>query len=331
MKLRTDTIRRQVETAMVVEGLSKTYGSGKSTVRAVEDISFGIETGSVVGLLGPNGAGKTTLIKCILGLLVPTAGTVRVHDIDVYTDANQAYRHVGAMFEGGQNVYWWLTPRENVRFFASLQGIDPHERHEEHEELLESLGLITQADEPVDNLSQGTKQMTALACTLARETPVVILDEPTRGLDVESSYCLRQCIRQLAEEEGRTVLLSSHDMDVVQEVCDRLIVMSEGGIAVDNTVDELTKVFRTQAYRVTIRGGLSRAVREGLKRSHGVERWEDTPDGVRFEVTIEGSQSFYNLIDRLQAADAEIASVSTIEPGLEDVFLQLTDREGVPA
>lgn len=329
MKLQSDTIRREMETAMAVGGLSKTYGSGSDVVRAVDDVSFEIEAGSVVGLLGPNGAGKTTLIKSILGLLGPTAGTVYIHGIDVHADATRAYRYVSAMLEGARNVYWRLTPRENVRFFASLQGIDPRERREAHTELLESLGLTT--DEPVHDLSRGMKQKTALACTLARETPVVILDEPTKDLDVEASYSLRQRVRRLAKEEGRTVVLSSHDMDIIREVCDRIIVMSDGYIAADNTVDELVTVLRTQAYRVRLRGTFSSTTRVRLEQSHGIERWDETADGVRFEVTINGSQEFYDLIDSLQAADATIASVSAVEPGLEDLFLRLTDREGVPA
>lgn len=328
MKLRRDTIRREMETAMAVGELSKTYGSGAGTVRAVDDVSFEIEAGSVVGLLGPNGAGKTTLIKSILGLLGPTAGTVYIHGVNVHADATRAYRHVSAMLEGARNVYWRLTPRENVRFFASLQGIDPRERREEHTALLESIGIAT--DEPVHDLSRGMKRKTALACTLARETPVVILDEPTQDLDVEASYSLRQRVRRLAEEEGRTVVLSSHDMDIVQEVCDRVIVMSDGRIVADNAVDELVTALRTQAYRVVLRGGLSSATRTRLERSHGVERWDETADGVRFEVTIDGSQEFYSLIDDLQSADAEIAAVSAVEPDLEDLFLRLTDW-GVPA
>lgn len=328
MKLRSDTIRREMETAMAVGGLSKTYGSGTDAVCAVDDVSFEIEAGSVVGLLGPNGAGKTTLIKSILGLLGPTAGTVYIHGVDVHADATQAYRYVSAMLEGARNVYWRLTPRENVRFFASLQGIDPRERREEHTELLESIGIAT--DEPVHDLSRGMKQKTALACTLARETPVVILDEPTQDLDVEASYSLRQRIRRLAKEEGRTVVLSSHNMDTIQEVCDRIIVMSEGHIVADNAVDELVTALRTQAYRVMLRGDLSSTTRAKLERLHGVERWDETADGVRFEVTVDGSQDFYALIDDLQSVDAEIAAVSAVEPDLEDLFLQLTDR-GVPA
>lgn len=328
MKLQIEPHRRQTEIALSVDGLTKTYGTGSDAVRAVEDVSFEIESGSVVGLVGPNGAGKTTLIKCMLGLIVPSEGTVSINGVDIHAARPQAYEHVSALLDGQRNIYWRLTPRENLRFFCSLQGIDPRERRSEHAALLESFGLTAHADDPVSRLSRGDKQKTHLACTLSRETPVVVLDEPTLGLDVEASYSLRQRIRRLAAGD-RTIVLSSHDMDVIQEVCDRLVLLYDGKIVVNDAIEELERTFRTQAYRVTIRGGLSGQVRVGLERSHEIERWDETPDGVRFEVTIEESNALYSLIDRLREADAEIATVSAVDPGLEDVFLRLSDREKV--
>ncbi len=233
--------RQETPAALAVDHLVKRYDG----VRAVDAVTFDIAPGSVVGLLGPNGAGKTTLIKCALGLLVPDAGTVRINGVDAQD--RSAYRQVGAMLEGARNLYWRLTVRENVRFFASLQAIDPRGRREEHARLLDSLGLGTYADTPVKDLSRGTKQKAALACTLARETPVVFLDEPTLGLDVEASYGLRQRLRSLAEEEGRTVLISSHDMDVVEEVCDRLVVLNEGRVVADGSVGDQTGAKRSRA------------------------------------------------------------------------------------
>ena len=224
--------------AVAVRDLRKTYG-GDDGVVAVDGVSITVERGEVVGLLGPNGAGKTTTLKAALGLLMPTAGSCEVLGIDVHEDTARAYRHVGAMLEGARNVYWRLTPRENLGFFASLQGVDPRERRAEHEALLDSLGLLDRADDPVNDFSRGMKGKVALACTLARETPVVFLDEPTLGLDVEATRDLRRRIRRLADEEGRTVLLSSHDMDTVQAVCDRAVVMNEGRVVADDSVEEL--------------------------------------------------------------------------------------------
>ncbi|WP_254543683.1 ABC transporter ATP-binding protein [Halomarina pelagica] len=310
--------------AVVIEGLTKTYGD----VRAVDDVTLSVEPGEVVGLLGPNGAGKTTLVKCALGLLVPTAGSVRVGDVDVLADPARAYRHVSAMLEGARNVYWRLTVRENVRFFAGLQGIDPRTRREEHAALLESLDLAERADAPVMDLSRGMRQRTALACTLARETPVVFLDEPTLGLDVGASYSLRQRIRRLADEEGRAIVLSSHDMDVVQEVCDRVVVLSEGRVAAAGSVRELVGLFDARAYRVTVSGSLHGATRDRLERDHGVERWFHTPEGLRFEVTLADSGALYALVEDLRESNVALVSVAAIEPDLEDAFLQLTDRGG---
>ncbi|MFC7155218.1 ABC transporter ATP-binding protein [Halomarina halobia] len=314
--------RGGAQAAVVIEGLTKTYGD----VRAVDDVTLNVDPGEVVGLLGPNGAGKTTLIKCALGLLVPTAGSVRVGDVDVLADPAPAYRHASAMLEGARNVYWRLTVRENVRFFAGLQGIDPRTRREEHAALLDSLGLGERADDAVTDLSRGMKQKTALACTLARETPVVFLDEPTLGLDVGASYDLRQRIRRLADEEGRAIVLSSHDMDVVQEVCDRAVVLNEGRVAADGSVEELVGLFDARAYRVTVAGALPRDVRDRLERDHGVERWFHAAEGLRFEVTLADSTALYALVEDLRETDVDLVSMTAVEPDLEDAFLQLTDR-----
>lgn len=305
--------------ALSVQGLTKRYGD----VAAIDDVSFSVEPGSVVGLLGPNGAGKTTLLKTALGLVAPSAGTVEVNGVDVARAPARAYREVGAMLEGARNVYWRLTPRENLAFFAGLQGIDARDRREAHAALLASLDLADRATTPVKDLSRGQKGRVALACALARETPVVFLDEPTLGLDVEASYALRTRIRELVEGD-RTVVISSHDMDVVQEVCDRVVVLSDGRVVADQPVDDLLGEFRARAYRVTLASDLPADVRRRLAFAHGIERWQSVPQGVRFEITVEDSESFYDLVGDLREADAEVVSLSAVEPTLEDVFLHLT-------
>lgn len=136
------TNRRTRETpALRVADLEKTYGEGEDTVHAVDGVSFTVDRGEVVGLLGPNGAGKTTTIKSVLGLVVPTGGTVEVADVNAIERPRAAYRHVGATLEGARNVYWKLTVRENLRFFAALAGVLPAACRERHEELLERFGL----------------------------------------------------------------------------------------------------------------------------------------------------------------------------------------------
>jgi ABC-2 type transport system ATP-binding protein len=218
------------------------------------------------------------------------------------------------------------TPRENLRFFASLQGLDPRteDRRAYHEHLLETLDLADRADDSLNDFSRGMKQKVALACTLARETPVVFLDEPTLGLDVEATRNLRDRVRALADEEGRTVVLSSHDMDVVQAVCDRVVIMNEGRVVADDDVDSLVGLFRTREYAVTVDGTASE-VRAALDGAFDPSGLRETVERTSFEVTVPDGR-FYDLTDALRAAGLEVLSLSTVEPDLEEAFLRLTDR-----
>jgi ABC-2 type transport system ATP-binding protein len=243
------------EPALSVRNLTKTFGDSDDAVRAVDDVSLDIAPGTVVGVLGPNGAGKTTLIKSILGLVVADEGDVQVAGTDVYADPRPAYARVGAMLEGARNVYWRLTVRENLEYFAAIGGESPAGLRDRHDTLLDQLSLAGKADTPVNDLSRGQKQKVSLACALTRDVEVAFLDEPTLGLDVESSVDLRREIRRLADQEDVTIVLSSHDMDVVQEVCDRVVIMNDGEVIADDAVESLIDVFRTFAYRIVVGRG----------------------------------------------------------------------------
>jgi len=343
--------------ALSVRNLTKTFGDGESAVRAVDDVSLDVSTGTVVGVLGPNGAGKTTLIKSILGLIIADSGDVEVAGVDVYDDPRSAYGRVGAMLEGARNVYWKLTVRENLEFFAAVGGESPGALRERHDALLEQLSLTGKADTPVNELSRGQKQKASLACALARNVEVAFLDEPTLGLDVESSVDLRAEIRRLADQEDMTIVLSSHDMDVVQAVCDRVVIVSDGEIVADDSVADLVDVFRTFAYRIVVGpdaepgggGGNAAAVlddgttgatddgttvamdddaRDRLRESYGVEEFESRGDRTAFEVALGDPGRFYDLMDDLRAAGCTVHEVESVDPDLEEVFLELTGREG---
>lgn len=307
-----------------VDQLEKVYGTGESAVHAVEDVSFDVEPGTVVGLLGPNGAGKTTTIKAMLGLVVPSAGSVRLNGVDPHTNPQRAYEEVGAMLEGARNVYWRLTVGENLEFFDSLAGHARGTRHTRHEELLEQFGLT--ADTTVNDLSRGMKQKVSVACTLVRETPIVFLDEPTLGLDVESSIELQKELTQLAEHGSRTVVLSSHDMDVVEAVCDRVIIMNEGQIVADDAPSDLLRLFETQAYRMTVAGELSSTAKRRLEREYGADGFEQTGGRESFSVSFADNMRLYALLETL-SGEQPLVSVAPVEPDFEDVFLELTTEE----
>ena len=324
--------RDRDEPALAVEGLSKTFGSGDGAVTAVDDVSFTVDAGEVIGLLGPNGAGKTTAIKSILGLVLPDEGDVRIHGIDVYDRPRAAYDHVDAMLEGARNDYWRLTVRENLRYFAAIRGRDPDALADRHDELLERLDLADRADTPVRELSRGMKQKVSLASVLAGDVSVAFLDEPTLGLDVESSLTLRRELVRLADERGLTLVVSSHDMDVIEAVCDRVIIVSEGRVVADDTVENLLAAFETQGYRLTVRGA-DEGICADLRERFDVGDVERLGDRTRFEVAAD-SETFYRLTDAMEAHGLELVEVETVQPDLEEAFVELTggggdgDRDG---
>lgn len=313
-----------VDTTLRVRNLQKTFGDGNDAVTAVDSISFDVERGSVVGLLGPNGAGKTTTIKSMLGLVVPTEGTVEIAGVDVHESPKAAYRRIGSMLEGARNVYWRLTVKENLEFFAALAGDRPSAQRERHAELLEQFDLTEKADTTVKELSRGMKQKVSLACTLARNVDVAFLDEPTLGLDVESSLELRSELRDLAEEVNMTVLLSSHDMDVIEDLCDRVIIMNDGRIVADDTVENLLDLFQTQTYEVRVEGEIPTRARRRFERTFDADGFERRSDVEQFVVAVTGEE-YYDLNDALRDAGLRVASVNAVEPDLEDVFLEITD------
>jgi ABC-2 type transport system ATP-binding protein len=317
------------EPAVSVVGVTKRFGSGDEAVTAVDDVSFTIEPGSVVGLLGPNGAGKTTLIKSILGMVVPDEGEVHVHGIDVRRHPRRAYGHVDAMLEGARNDYWRLTVRENLRYFATIGGVDPDSAEPYHDRLLDRLDLLDKADTPVRKLSRGMKQKVSLASALAGNASVLFLDEPTLGLDVESSRTLQRELRRLAEEEGLTVVLSSHDMDVIETVCDRVIILSGGRIVADDSVEALLSGGSTHGLAITSRDFDTDllAALEGEFTITDAELFDDDPGG-RIAVTAD-SEGVYDLFDRLRSAGVRLDRLRSVEVDLEDVFVDLTGIEAV--
>ncbi|SHG41457.1 ABC transporter ATP-binding protein [Halobaculum gomorrense] len=308
--------------ALSVEELSKRFGSGGDAVRAVDDVSFSVERGSVVGLLGPNGAGKTTLIKSVLGTVIPDEGTVRVLGRDAADGRRATYANVDAMLEGARNDYWRLTVRENLRYFATVGGVAPDSVADRHDRLLDRLDLAEKADTPVRELSRGMKQKMSLASVLAGGAKLVFLDEPTLGLDVEGSRTLRRELRRLAEEDDLTVVVSSHDMRVIEDVCDRVIVMSAGAVVADDSVERLLGA--VDDYRVRVASEeLSPATIDDLRGRFDVVDADAGADPPTVEVRTDGDAA-YDLFDALRAADVTLDRVDTVEPSLEDVFVRLT-------
>ena len=312
--------------ALAVDGLSKRFGAGDESVLAVDDVSLTVERGSVVGLLGPNGAGKTTLIKCALGIVLPDAGSVRVFGTDVGDGRRAAYADVDAMLEGARNDYWRLTVRENLRYFATIGGVDPDSVAARHDRLLDRLDLADKADTPVRDLSRGMKQKVSLASVLAGGAELVFLDEPTLGLDVESARTLRAELRRLAAEEGLTIVVSSHDMTTSEAVCDRGVMLSSGRIVADDSVGALLGGAASDAVRVASPDLDAETVAD-LRATFDVRAVDRDATPPAVTVAASGDR-LYDLMDALRAAGVTIADVRTVQPDLEEVFLERTGVGG---
>jgi len=219
-----------------VDNLHKTF-KGKPPVHAVRGVSFTARDGEITGLLGPNGAGKTTTLRMLYTLMSPDQGNVRVDGLDAIKDATQVRQRLGVLPDA-RGVYKRLTARENIRYFGELHGLDAATIAERTAQMAETLGMQDFLDRRTEGFSQGQRTKTAIARALIHQPRNVILDEPTNGLDVMTTRGLREFLRQL-RSDGRCVIFSSHIMQEVAALCDRIVVIANGEVRAAGTPDEL--------------------------------------------------------------------------------------------
>jgi len=216
-----------------VKDLHKAFGA----VKAVDGVTFAARDGQITGLLGPNGAGKTTTLRMLYTLMKPDRGQVLVDGIDAAVDPLAVRRRLGVLPDA-RGLYKRLTARENIDYFARLQGLPEDELRTRREALVTALDMADIADRRTEGFSQGQRVKTAIARALIHDPRNVILDEPTNGLDVMATRALREFMRNL-KAEGRCVLFSSHIMQEVGALCDRIVVIARGRVVADATPDEL--------------------------------------------------------------------------------------------
>ncbi|MFO1339601.1 MAG: ATP-binding cassette domain-containing protein [Burkholderiaceae bacterium] len=225
-----------------VQQLAKRFvqGRGKQAreVRAVDGVSWRAEDGRITGLLGPNGAGKTTTLRMVAALIAPDAGRVVVDGIDVAAAPMQALARMGVLSDA-RGLYPRLTARENIVYYGRLHGMDAAAAGARADALAHVLDMAPLLDRRTDGFSQGEKMKTALARALVHNPPNIILDEPTNGLDVLATRALRDALRRLRDDEGKCIVFSTHIMQEVERLCDRVVVISHGRTVADGTVGEL--------------------------------------------------------------------------------------------
>jgi len=225
-----------------VQGLSKRFvqgrGRGARAVQAVDGVSWRAADGAITGVLGPNGAGKTTTLRMVAALIEPDAGQVRVDGIDVAREPRAALRRMGVLSDA-RGLYPRLTARENIVYYGRLHGLDAAAAQARAEALAEMLDMAPLLDRRTEGFSQGERMKTALARALVHDPANIILDEPTNGLDVLATRALRRALRRLRDEQGKCIVFSTHIMQEVAYLCDRVVLVAHGRTVAEGSVAEL--------------------------------------------------------------------------------------------
>ena len=309
--------------AIELEGLTKTFRRrGSAPVRAVVDLSLSIPRGQIFGFLGPNGAGKTTTIKMMCGVVIPDSGRVTLLGHDVRRNRGTAMRQIGAVLEGARTTYWRLSAMENLMYFGRLKGVRGKYLKPRAERLLKELDLWERRNDDVKEFSRGMQQKVAISAALMSDPPIVLLDEPTLGLDVESAQTVREWISQLAKVENKTVLLTTHQLAMAQELCDRIAIINEGRLIADRTIGELLSLFRRDYYTIRVGGQFNGqgSLPEGLILEQGDS-----------ETTISGDIADQNRLHQvlrcIRDEGLTILSVQRSEPSLEHIFVELLQED----
>jgi ABC-2 type transport system ATP-binding protein len=301
------------------------------TFEAVQGVTFDIREGEIFGLLGPNGAGKTTTIRMLATLLQPSGGTAAINGFDVERQAGLVRQNLGAVLTGERSIYWKLTGRENLLYFAALYHIPPDTARRRVAELLERLGLASRADENVERYSSGMKQRIAIARAMLANPPVLLLDEPTIGLDPQSARNLRELIAEI-RAEGRTILLTTHYMEEADQLSDRVGIIDLGRIiALDTPANLKRSIKQLDVVQLEVEGfdpALAGAIERQPGVRHAAAHYQEDERVWRLAIHTADSRGVLPpLIELIGARAGRIRHLAVSEPSLEDVFISLTGKQ----
>jgi len=302
----------------------------KSIFTAVDGVNLQIERGEIFGLLGPNGAGKSTTIRMLCTLLEPTSGTACVDGFDVVKQANDVRRSLGTVLAGERSIYWKLTGRENLEYFAALYHIPPAIARKRVDELIDRMELKDRANELVEKYSTGMRQRVAISKALLARPPILLLDEPTLGLDPQAARNLRELILQL-KGEGHTILLTTHYMEEADQLSDRIGIIDTGKIIALDTPEHLkNRINQKEIVRLEISGWYEK-IGEQLRSLNGVDNMSARKlegDGL-WEISLQSVNSrgiLSGVVETVNHNGTRLLNMNVVRPTLEDVFINLTGK-----
>ncbi len=306
--------------AIKLHSLSKVYNLANGTpFKAVDTLTLEIPEGQVIGFLGPNGAGKTTTIKMMCDIISPTEGFVSLNGYSIADQRHKALSQIGAVLEGTRNSYWQLTPLQNLAYFGRLKGVRSKVLTQHAEYLLHALDVWDKRNQQVGTLSRGSQQKVAIACALITDPPIVLLDEPTLGLDVKASRVIKQWITELAQKHKKTIVLTTHQLDIAEQLSERIVIMNKGKLIADQPTQDLLKVFHEEHYQIAIAGKIHTSILPGMKV---IEK----EDHTLFVGAIVNQDELYQKLTRIHDLKLPLISVTRTKQNLEEVFMQLTHK-----
>lgn len=310
--------------AIELKNLSKAFAQGnkQKISYAVNSLNVSINSGKVFGFLGPNGAGKTTIIKMICGLITQTHGTIKLNGFDVIQERNNALRQIGVVLEGARNIYWQLSAWENLLYYGRLKGYSGKELLTRASELLHELGLWDRRHELVGDFSRGTQQKVAIACALVANPPIVLFDEPTLGLDVQASRTVKKWITRLAQKEGKTIVLTTHQLDIAEQLCDEVAIIKKGHVVIQKPINELLEFFKQDYYQIKVAGLLSKE-QLILFNEFTINQQDDK---TIFSGKLSNPQDLYQAIEKMKANGLLLLSASKVHYNLEEIFIELMNQ-----
>ena len=301
------------------------------SVNAVDNLNLEVKRGELFGLLGPNGAGKTTLVKMLCTLLPPDGGTALINGYDISKQQMQVKRSLGTLFSVGERGFFWrLNGYRNLEFFASIYNVPRSKRQERITEVLRLVGLENSSMQLYQKYSGGMKRKLALARTLLPDPPVILLDEPTTGLDVISSRNIRDFAKRTVEESGKTILYTTHYIEEAAQICDRIGILKQGKIIAVDTPDALrARVKKIEAIYLTLEQVSPEQI-NNLRHLEGViEIKEETevillPNQKGLNMQLQSIEWLPQVFDFLNKEKVKLVDFKRQEPTLEDAFIELT-------
>ncbi len=297
--------------------LAKYYNNGSQLVKALDNVTLTFEKGKVYGVVGHNGAGKTTLIKLLCGLVFPTTGSVLIDKKPLYPDNFKLLSCIGAILEGSRNIFWNLTPIQNVRYFSMLRGLSYKEVAPIVENYFEIFELKSKLDTPVRNLSQGMKQKIAIIVSLLHNPDILLLDEPTLGLDPNSSNSMQKLIRDIAVNKKKLVIITSHQLSLIEKLSDEIVFLSKGTVCYHGSIKGFVSGKSKQMYILKLNSDLRSINGDFLKNREFVE----INDKQNLATLSIPEDELNTVLRYLVSKNISILSVEKRMPTLEEVFL----------